>query len=159
MQTRSLILLFPPESSGGIVLSKMDEQEAGEALSGTGTLIRNIAPVFLLCDPRDLGIAERVRDTHFGVPSLYIYDKYPGGTGLAESLSRLIEPLFTCIRETLTRCPCKNGCPSCTGPAGNKSATKSLINHLFPDNYELSGNSNCKSLSGKELINSLPDKP
>jgi DEAD/DEAH box helicase domain-containing protein len=130
MQTRSLALLFAPDSEAGKVLAKMDEQQVGEALYGAGTLVRNIAPVFLLCDPRDLGIAERARDPHFAVPALYIYDKYPGGTGLTESLSRRIEPLFAAIREALERCPCKNGCPSCVGPAGNKKSTKELLEVL-----------------------------
>ena len=31
-----------------------------------GVLLRTVAPVFLLCDPRDLGVSERVRDPHFG---------------------------------------------------------------------------------------------
>jgi DEAD/DEAH box helicase domain-containing protein len=130
MQTRSLALLFAQDTEAGKVLEKMDEQQVGEALSGAGTLIRNIAPVFLLCDPRDLGIAERVHDPHFAVPALYIYDKYPGGTGLTESLSRRIEPLFAAIREALERCPCKNGCPSCVGPAGNKASTRELLKAL-----------------------------
>jgi DEAD/DEAH box helicase domain-containing protein len=108
----------------------MDEQEAGAALSGMGTLIRNIAPVFLLCDPRDLGIAARVRDPHFGVPALYVYDKYPGGTGLAESLACRAETLCGAIREALERCPCKSGCPSCVGPGGDKNAAKTLVNAL-----------------------------
>jgi DEAD/DEAH box helicase domain-containing protein len=130
MQTRSLTLLFRPESSGGEALSAMDAQGAGEALSGMGTLIRNIAPIFLLCDPRDLGIAERVRDGHFGVPALFIYDKYPGGTGLAESLARRMEPLTNAIHEALERCPCRNGCPSCVGPGGNKAAAHALLEAL-----------------------------
>jgi DEAD/DEAH box helicase domain-containing protein len=62
MQTRALALLFDPQSAGGKALAEMNEAEIGAALSGAGTLIRTIAPVFLLCDPRDLGIAERVRD-------------------------------------------------------------------------------------------------
>ena len=128
MQTRSLAMLFGPETECGKVLKEMDEQRTGEALYGTGNLIRNIAPVFLLCDPRDLGIAERARDTHFGVPALYIYDKYPGGTGLTESLARRIEPLLDAIREALNRCPCGNGCPSCVGAGGNKSAVKDFLN-------------------------------
>jgi len=128
MQTRSLAMLFGPETECGKVLKEMDEQRTGEALYGTGNLIRNIAPVFLLCDPRDLGIAERVRDPHFGVPALYIYDKYPGGTGLTESLARRIEPLLDAIREALNRCPCGNGCPSCVGAGGNKSAVKDFLN-------------------------------
>jgi len=127
MQTRALVLLFDPRSAGGKVLAEMDEQEAGAALSGAGTLIRTIAPVFLLCDPRDLGIAERVRDPHFGVPALYIYDKYPGGTGLAEGLVHCLGTLFTAVNETLARCPCKSGCPSCVGPGGNKAAAGKFI--------------------------------
>jgi len=127
MQSRGLSLLFAPDSAGGKVLAAMDEQQIGEALSGTGALIRNIAPVFLLCDPRDLGIAERVKDPHFGVSALYIYDKYPGGTGLTESLARRLEPLLCAILEAIERCPCKNGCPSCVGPGGNKAAARELL--------------------------------
>jgi DEAD/DEAH box helicase domain-containing protein len=130
MQTRCLVLLFEPASAGGKALAAMDEEEAGAALAGAGTLIRNIAPVFLLCGPRDLGIAERVRDPHFGVPALYIYDKYPGGTGLAESLARRTDELFTAAREALRRCPCKSGCPSCVGPGGNKAEAAELLEVL-----------------------------
>ena len=146
MQTRSLALLFGAQSAGGKVLATMDEQVAGEALSGAGTLIRSIAPVYLLCDPRDLGIAERVRDPHFGVPALYVYDKYPGGTGLAEGLVRHINnraqgdtgSLFAAINDALTRCPCKSGCPSCVGAGGNKAATREFIRALCPVNLPLS---------------------
>jgi len=151
MQTRSLVLLFGPETECGKALEKISEHETenasektdeketgegpektneqiiGEVLYGTGNLIRNIAPIFLLCDPRDIGIAERVRDTHFRVPALYIYDKYPGGTGLTESLARRIEPLLEAVRETLSRCPCGNGCPSCVGAGGNKTAVKEFL--------------------------------
>jgi DEAD/DEAH box helicase domain-containing protein len=127
MQTRSLVLLFGPQSSGGKVLAEMGEKPTGEALSGAGTLIRSIAPVFLMCDTRDLGIAERVKDPHFGVPALYIYDKYPGGTGLTESLFRRTGPLLRAICETLERCQCRNGCPSCVGPGGNKKAVGELL--------------------------------
>jgi len=130
IQTRCLALLFAPESKGGEVLAKMDEQGIGEALSGAGTLIRNIASVFLLCDPRDLGIAERVKDPHFGVPALYIYDKYPGGTGLTENLADRIQPMLRAILEAVEHCPCRGGCPSCVGPGRNKNATKEFLRAL-----------------------------
>jgi len=129
IQTRGLVLLFTKES--GKLLAKMDEQQIGGALSGAGTLIRNIAPVFLLCDTRDLGIAERVKDPHFAFPALYIYDKYPGGTGLIESLSQKIKPLLSAITDALNQCPCKTGCPSCVGPGGNKTDTKKLLQTLL----------------------------
>jgi DEAD/DEAH box helicase domain-containing protein len=86
--------------------------------------------VYLLCDPRDLGIAERVRDPHFGVPALYIYDKYPGGTGLAEGFSRRTGEVLAAVSEALDRCPCKSGCPSCVGPQGDKAATGKFLQVL-----------------------------
>ncbi|GHV54303.1 putative ATP-dependent helicase YprA [Spirochaetia bacterium] len=130
MQTRALALLFGPETAGGAVLAAMDEEETGSVLSGAGTLIKLIAPIFLLCDPRDLGLAERVRDPHFGIPALYIYDKYPGGTGLSEALARRTAELFRSISAAAERCPCKSGCPSCVGPGGNKAGTVEFLRAL-----------------------------
>jgi DEAD/DEAH box helicase domain-containing protein len=132
MQTRALALLFGPDSRGGRVLEGKDGAEAGAILAGLGTLIRLIAPVFLLCDPRDLGIAERVRDPHFGIPALYIYDKYPGGTGLSEALSRRAGDLFAAVLRVVERCPCKSGCPSCVGPGGNKAGVREFLRALAP---------------------------
>jgi DEAD/DEAH box helicase domain-containing protein len=130
MQTRALVFLFDSDTAGGGALKTMDEEEVGSVLSGTGSLVRLIAPVFLLCDPRDLGLAERVRDPHFGVPALYVYDKYPGGTGLSEALTHRAGELFSAILRAVERCPCKSGCPSCVGPGGNKAGTKSFIKAL-----------------------------
>jgi DEAD/DEAH box helicase domain-containing protein len=131
MQTRALALLFDPAASrGGACLAGMDEAGAASVLAGAGTLIKRIAPVYLLCDPRDLGLAERIRDPHYGVPALYIYDKYPGGTGLSEALARRVEDLFRASLRALERCPCKAGCPSCVGPGGNKGGTRAFLEAL-----------------------------
>jgi len=127
IQTRGLALIFLPESKGAKILEKLGEKDAAMALSGTGTLIRYIAPLFLLCDPRDLGISERVKDPHFRAPALYIYDKYPGGTGLTESLANKMELLINAIYEALKHCSCRNGCPSCVGAGANKSAVEILL--------------------------------
>jgi len=130
MQTRALVLLFGEGSSGGRALAGMDMATAGKALGGAGQLVKQIAPVYLLCDPRDLGVAERVRDPHFGSSALYIYDKYPGGTGLAESLAEKAQELFKHAYRVVERCPCKEGCPSCVGPGGHKKGTAELLGAL-----------------------------
>ncbi|GHU07353.1 putative ATP-dependent helicase YprA [Spirochaetia bacterium] len=127
MQTRALALVFGEKTRGGSVLAEYDEETAGAILSGAGSLIKTIAPMFLLCDSRDLGIAERVRDPHFGAASLYIYDKYPGGTGLAEALSRRYSEWIDSVYRAVERCKCKSGCPSCVGPGGNKSGTEKFL--------------------------------
>jgi DEAD/DEAH box helicase domain-containing protein len=130
MQTRSAVFLFGPGTLAGKFLGSFDEENTASVLSGTGTLIRTIAPVFLLCDSRDLGIAERVRDPHFGMPALYVYDKYPGGTGLSEALVHKAPLLFSTILKTIEHCPCREGCPSCVGPGGNKAGTRDFLKVL-----------------------------
>ncbi|MDR0377534.1 MAG: DEAD/DEAH box helicase [Spirochaetaceae bacterium] len=130
MDTRFLAFLFGPGTPGGAVLHDWGDAEAGAILSGAGGLIKRIAPVFLLCDPRDLGIAERVRDPHFGVPALYVFDKYPGGTGLSEALARRTDELFRAVYRAAADCPCKVGCPSCVGPGGNKAGTRAFLEAL-----------------------------
>ena len=128
MQTRALILTFDSQTAAGKVLAAVsDEDAAASMLAGAGTLVKTIAPVYLLCDPRDLGIAERIRDPHFGVPALYIYDRYPGGTGLAEALSRKIAEVFAAAFRVVERCPCRSGCPSCVGPGGGKAGTREFL--------------------------------
>jgi DEAD/DEAH box helicase domain-containing protein len=131
MQTRALALLFSGESRGGRALSGLQEEEKALILRGAGTLIRTIAPVYLLCDPRDLGIAVYSRDPHFDIPCLYIYDKYPGGTGLAEALIHRIGELFHSIYAVIDQCPCKKGCPSCVGPEGGKPGTMAFLEALL----------------------------
>jgi len=130
MQTRALVLLFGEDTRGGRSLKGMDEATGGLVLGGAGSLIKLIAPIYLLCDPRDLGVAERVRDPHFGVSALYIYDKYPGGTGLAENLAKKAGELFKRAYLAVERCPCREGCPSCVGPGGHKRGTAALLKAL-----------------------------
>ncbi|MDR1353721.1 MAG: DEAD/DEAH box helicase [Treponema sp.] len=130
MQTRSLALCFGPETAGGKMLGSLAAEDPGSVLGGAGTLLKLIAPIFLLCDPRDLGIAERVRDPHFGVPVLFIYDRYPGGTGLSESLAGRISEIFRTAYRAVAGCPCKEGCPSCVGPGGNKAGTAAFLGAL-----------------------------
>jgi DEAD/DEAH box helicase domain-containing protein len=49
-------------------------------------------------------------------PTLYLYDNYPGGVGLAEPLwTRQAELLRRAI-ELIDGCDCAAGCPACVGP-------------------------------------------
>ncbi|MDR2096933.1 MAG: DEAD/DEAH box helicase [Spirochaetaceae bacterium] len=127
MQTRVLALLFGRQSKAGAFLAEAGEDRAASALAGAGRLVRQIAGVFLLCDARDLGISARVRDPHFGRAALYIYDKYPGGTGLSEALFTRCREVFAAAFETLAACPCKSGCPSCVGPGEDKETALGFL--------------------------------
>jgi DEAD/DEAH box helicase domain-containing protein len=116
MHTRSVVLLFGDGTAAGRAFAGLRTEEQGIVIQKLGALIRNVAPVFLLCDPRDIGVAERLKDPHFQCPCLYVYDGYPGGTGLAEGFQRNVQPILRGARELVEHCACSEGCPSCIGP-------------------------------------------
>lgn len=116
MHTRSLVLILDPQTPAGGALAQLAPELTGPAMSRIGTVVKNVAPVFLRCDPRDIGVAERIRDPHFGVPALYIYDSYPGGSGLSEALKGRLPTVLDAALELIQACPCGEGCPSCVGP-------------------------------------------
>lgn len=50
------------------------------------------------------------------VPTVYLYDNYPGGMGQSEPLWRRQRELVTRARELVAACDCRAGCPACVGP-------------------------------------------
>ena len=51
---------------------------------GAATLLAGVAPMFLMCDPRDLGVLAEPQDPASGQPSITLYERVPGGIGYAE---------------------------------------------------------------------------
>jgi DEAD/DEAH box helicase domain-containing protein len=65
------------------------------------------------------------------VPTLYLYDAFPGGVGLSAPLFERREDLVRLARELVHRCDCRGGCPACVGPVlaadeQNERSLKSL---------------------------------
>ena len=116
MHTRSFVMVFSPSTEGGKHLAGYPREIQEMIISRLGGLFRQVAPIFLLCDTRDLGIVERLRDPHFGFPALFLYDNCPGGTGLAEGLMEKWKQVLAAAEEVVLTCPCETGCPSCIGP-------------------------------------------
>ena len=50
------------------------------------------------------------------IPTLYLYDAFPGGVGLSAPLYERREDLVRLARELVHRCDCRAGCPACVGP-------------------------------------------
>jgi DEAD/DEAH box helicase domain-containing protein len=115
MHTRSAVILFDQPTDIGRRFAALSDTEQGVVIQRLGVLLRTVAPVFLLCDPRDLGVAERVRDPHFDSPCLYVYDQYPGGIGLSEGFLKNLKSIVRGARGVVDACTCANGCPSCIG--------------------------------------------
>ncbi len=50
------------------------------------------------------------------VPTVYLYDNFPGGVGLSEPLWQRQGELVQRALELVERCDCTAGCPACVGP-------------------------------------------
>lgn len=108
------------------------------ALQGLATVLGQVACVFLMCDPRDLGAYAEVRSPHTQAPSVFLYERYPGGVGFAPRLFDLHDSLLAAARAHIAACPCNSGCPSCVGPAaglgtGAKGDTLRLLERVCPE--------------------------
>ena len=121
MHTRSVVFIFDENTSSSSAFEDIPDDIKEHVIGRIGSLIRNVAPVFLLCERRDIGVAERLKDPHFGKPCIYIYDNYPGGTGLSEGLSGITDEVLSAAYGRVTDCPCESGCPSCIGPDDDSS--------------------------------------
>ncbi|MFQ6101875.1 MAG: DEAD/DEAH box helicase [Anaerolineae bacterium] len=102
------------------------------ALSGLAYLLRNLAPLHLMCAPGDLGSAVQARAPETGLPTVTLYDRAPGGAGLSVRLYELHAELLGAALDVVRRCPCAAGCPGCVGPAGDaEPGTKTLTCRLL----------------------------
>lgn len=104
---------------------------------GLAEAMRQMAALFLMCDPRDLQVtieenlagetpgravspAQKGRDLPRQIfePNIFIYDNYPSGIGLSEPLFDLHDRVLQETARLIRSCPCQEGCPSCVGPQG-----------------------------------------
>jgi len=95
----------------------MREVELQGALRGLANALQNIAPLYLMCDPRDIGVYPQVRSPFTDRATIYLYDQIPGGVGFSERLYDLHHDLLHGAHDLIRACPCDSGCPSCVGPA------------------------------------------
>ncbi|HVB10186.1 MAG TPA: DEAD/DEAH box helicase [Bacillota bacterium] len=101
-------------------------------LSGLAHLLASLAPLYLLCDRRDLHATPQVRSPFTDRPTIYLYDAVPGGVGLAERLFGCHGDLLQAAAERIVACGCEAGCPGCVGAAeagsaGAKAASLDLL--------------------------------
>ncbi len=90
-------------------------------LSGAAYALANLAPLFLMCDPLDLGIhTDAQSPLADGKPVIVIYDQIPAGIGLSERLHEIYPQVIRQALGLVSDCECSDGCPSCVGPGGEQ---------------------------------------
>lgn len=102
------------------------------ALLGLANVLVHIAPLYLMCDPMDIRVVPQVKAVHTKRPTIFFYDRYPGGIGLSERLYEVHGELLAKAWAHITACTCISGCPACVGPIEEVGITgKSLAMELL----------------------------
>lgn len=125
METTAFWLTVPEDV---VRAQKVERAVVIDALWGLAHALHTVASVGLMVDPRDLG--QVLGDRHdpneppskgYGEtpgfdPTIFLYDRIPGGVGLAPRLFEEREALIRRTYQLLERCDCPHGCPACVGP-------------------------------------------
>jgi DEAD/DEAH box helicase domain-containing protein len=107
------------------------------SLSGLAYVLNNIAPLFLMCDSRDLGVySDPQSPLAEGNPTIVLFERIPAGIGFSQRLYEIHTSLIKNAYELVNLCTCRDGCPSCVGPAGEnglsgKQETLALLSLLI----------------------------
>jgi DEAD/DEAH box helicase domain-containing protein len=105
-------------------------------LAGLGYALGQIAPLFLMCDPTDIGtLTDPVCAIADGKPAVIIYDQVNAGIGLSKKCFDLHQKIMLSLQDLISNCVCLDGCPSCVGPggengSGGKLETLAILEHL-----------------------------
>jgi len=92
-------------------------------LAGAAYALGHLAPLFLMCDARDLGVFSDPQSTLSGrQPTIVVYEMIPAGIGFAQRLFKRNEELIASAYDLISRCICTDGCPSCVGPGGEQGS-------------------------------------
>ncbi len=104
----------------------------GAGLRGMANVLQIVAPIYLMCDPRDLRAVSQVKSAFTEKPTIYIYESVPGGVGYAQKLFRVAPEIFAAAKQLVRDCDCEYGCPSCVGPEieVGKSGKKNVLSLL-----------------------------
>lgn len=95
-----------------------------EALLGTANVLGHVAALKVMCDPSDLHVFPQIKAVHNEKPTIFLYDRYPGGVGLSQKVYEQMPEIISEAHRLISRCPCESGCPSCIGVGGSGDQTK-----------------------------------
>jgi DEAD/DEAH box helicase domain-containing protein len=97
---RGLAGALPPE----VLLGSLHATEHGQIA---------VLPLIAMCDRWDIGGLSTNIHFQTGLATIFIYDGYPGGVGIAERGFHQFERLLGDAERLIAECPCESGCPSC----------------------------------------------
>ena len=98
------------------VAAQFPKDSLQNGMLGISNVLRIVAPLYLMCSPRDIAVSYQVKSPFTDKPTLIMYDNCPGGVGLSEKAFYMRDALLGHAELLIDACVCEAGCPSCVGP-------------------------------------------
>ena len=110
LETKAVWWTIPQEVIDRAAVSARDLPGAVHAAEHAAI---GLLPLVATCDRWDVGGVSTPLHPDTGSCTIFIYDGYPGGAGIAERGFRTAERWLDATLEAIRLCPCSHGCPSC----------------------------------------------
>ncbi|HEY7053809.1 MAG TPA: DEAD/DEAH box helicase [Mycobacterium sp.] len=110
LDTVAVMYTLTPESlqHNGIDLARVPG-----ALHAAEHAAIGLLPLIASCDRGDIGGLSTAIGPGTGLPTVFVYDGYPGGAGFAERGFRQAVRWLSATADAIEACECPRGCPSC----------------------------------------------
>ena len=111
LDTRAFWLAIDPVVLDEALLS--DERAVAGAAHAAEHAAIGLLPLTTMCDRWDVGGLSTPWHPDTQAATIFVYDGYPGGAGIAEQAHASGEAHLRATRAAIAGCGCTSGCPSC----------------------------------------------
>jgi len=109
LETQALWITLPPLPRE----ARPSFESFGGALHAGEHGLIGLLPLFAMCDRADIGGLSTPVHRQSRLPTVFVYDGYPGGVGISRRGYDAFESLARDTLGVITHCPCEKGCPAC----------------------------------------------
>jgi DEAD/DEAH box helicase domain-containing protein len=109
LDTQAFWVTLPPLPRG----ARPSFESFGGALHAGEHGMIGLLPLFAMCDRADIGGLSTPVHRQTTLPTIFVYDGYPGGVGISRRGYDAYESLARDTLSVISRCPCERGCPAC----------------------------------------------
>ncbi|MDA4106600.1 DEAD/DEAH box helicase [Mycolicibacterium holsaticum] len=110
LDTTAVMCTITPEA---LQHNGLDPLRVPGALHAAEHAAIGLLPLIASCDRGDIGGVSTAVGPVQGLPTIFVYDGYPGGAGFAGRGFRHIDTWWGATAAAIEACECPSGCPSC----------------------------------------------
>lgn len=107
--TQAFFFLLPPSVEEGV----RKRHDLAGSLHAVEHASIGILPLLAMCDRMDIGGVSTSFHPGTAHPTVFIYDAYEGGVGIAKRAFERGEEVLNITLRAIEECQCKEGCPAC----------------------------------------------